>query len=84
MDFSVRPPSPTAWTLCVASSTPGDDTLEAAIQTRLGDLGGGKYRRNTGYVLRRFANYLRSQHITESDGVTAEAELAQDALRHKK
>jgi integrase len=53
-------------------TTPGDDTLETAIQTRLGDLEGGKYRRNTAYVLRRFANYLRSQHITEPEDVTAE------------
>ncbi len=53
-------------------ATPGDDALEAAIQTRLGDLEGGKYRRNTGYVLRRFANYLRNQGVTAPENITAE------------
>jgi Site-specific recombinase XerD len=52
--------------------TPGDDALEALVQTRLSDLEGGKYRRNTGYVLRRFANYLRGQGLTEPEAITAE------------
>jgi len=47
-------------------STPGDDALETAIQTRLGDLDSGKYRANNQYVLRLFANWLRYHRDIDS------------------
>lgn len=40
-------------------ANPPDDPLEGAIQTRLADLETGKYHRNTAFVLRQFAEFLR-------------------------
>lgn len=51
----------------------GKDELDAAIETRLGDLDSGKYRRNNAFVLRQFADYLRTdEDVTCVEAVTAE------------
>lgn len=53
-------------------STPGDDALERAIETRLGDLDPGKYHRNNAFVLRQFAQYLREEEVGRVEEVTPE------------
>ena len=54
-------------------ASPGDDALEDAIRTRLGDLDSGKYRRNNAFVLRQFAAYVRAEEdIRNVEAVTAE------------
>ena len=53
-------------------ATPRDDSLEAAISTRLGDLDSGKYRRNNAFVLRQFAEFIRHEEdATEVREITA-------------
>ena len=58
------------------NAPPGTDPLEAAIETRLGDLDSGKYRRNNAFVLRQFAEYLRTE-----EGITCVGDVTAPALR---